>query len=168
MMETVFETSIWSNNNVADYSLRILFGVVLFATLLPKGLKERKKKKSPETMIGIIFPVVVIPFWIVLHSFLLWNYCDRVNEITKDYEDGKCSIVEGTVEVLHAQASNGHDSPDRIRIGGKIFDISHFEVTPYYRNTVNNNGVLRNGVYARITHRGNNILKVEIENEKDS
>jgi hypothetical protein len=47
-------------------------------------------------------------------------------------------------------------------VGGRRFSYSDYSVTPGFNNTRSHGGPIDNGVYVRITHRGNTILRLEI------
>jgi hypothetical protein len=47
-------------------------------------------------------------------------------------------------------------------VGGQRFSYSDYRMTAGFNNTRSHRGPIDNGVYVRITHRGNTILRLEI------
>ena len=99
-------------------------------------------------------------FWLVLHDFP--RMYGQIASLADAYASGRYEVVEGNVAVLKEQPAHGHTSGDRIMVGGKPFEVDHFLATPAYHDTIAHGGVLKSGVYARLSHVDGKIVRVEI------
>lgn len=59
------------------------------------------------------------PFWFGITLLWLFSAVHDAYEFTGALRHGRCSIVEGTVSVLHEQPRSGHAAGDRIQIADK-------------------------------------------------
>ena len=163
---TVFEIAQGSNGIRANALLRLAIGV-LFLVAGVAGLIRRRgtqggfsKKLGPGFMIGWAV------LWLTMHIPLLRIATTDLNQLLDIFRNGKSQIAEGFVHVLHEQPAHGHSSGDKITVGGQPFEVNYFLVTPGYRQTIAHDGVLREGVFARLHYYSGVILKVEIGNPK--
>jgi hypothetical protein len=152
-----FESSYFSNGwlLICLVCVSIGLGVVIAAVIGRLRLKERGG-------CGIAFIALWCTFWL---SFSLWWLVNTVItgwNYTTALRDGRCKIIEGTVEVLYEQPYSGHAPGDRIRIDGQEFQFSYYTAALSYSRTIAHGGVLRDGTKARLHYLDGAILKVEI------
>ena len=155
--QTIFETSPLANGMLALSLVFLIIGV-FGAPLLIMGTSGSKPLLGSRRAAMILWAVLWngVSFYWVGHNLLTAYRCHHA------LRDGTCQVVEGTVEVLHEQPYSGHASGDRIRIGGREFEVNHYLSTLGYNRTIAHGGVLKNGVRARLHVDGPMILKVEI------
>jgi hypothetical protein len=67
----------------------------------------------------------------------------------------------GPVTDFRPMPREGH-ADESFVVGGRRFSYSDYSVTPGFSNTRSHGGPIDNGVYVRITHRDNTILRLEI------
>jgi hypothetical protein len=74
---------------------------------------------------------------------------------------GRANVVEGVVTDFRPMPYEGH-ARESFVVAGKEFSYSDFGVTAGFNNTRSHGGPIDKGVYVRVTHRGNTILRLEI------
>jgi hypothetical protein len=74
---------------------------------------------------------------------------------------GQAGVIEGVVTDFRPMPYEGH-ADESFTVSGKRFSYSDYSVTAGFNNTRSHGGPIDNGVYVRITHRGNTILRLEI------
>jgi hypothetical protein len=74
---------------------------------------------------------------------------------------GQVTITEGVVTDFRPLPYSGHANESFV-VGGKRFSYSDYSATAGFNNTRSHGGPIESGIYVRITHRGNTILRLEI------
>jgi Na+(H+)/acetate symporter ActP len=77
-------------------------------------------------------------------------------------ESGVTAVVEGCITRFHPSSGQRGDDEEMIEVSGQRFVYSDDEVTPAFHRTVSQDGPLRPDTWARITHVGNEITKLEV------
>ena len=75
--------------------------------------------------------------------------------------DGSAAVVEGVTENFVPMPFEGH-MDERFTVRGVTFCYSDYTMTSLFKNTRSHGGPMRAGLYVRVHHLGNNILKLEI------
>ena len=78
-------------------------------------------------------------------------------------ETGRAAVVEGLITDFRPEPWQGHAPPEQFTVNDVTFVYSYFEVTQGFHTTEARGGPLRAGVYVRIHHVGNTILKLEVK-----
>jgi hypothetical protein len=149
--------------------LAIVMCVAVLGWLLFMEIKIKLREK--------VAPILVTVFWLLMgigtfHSGLEEKsmFEQRYQCILDAYNNQQYKIAEGIVHVIHEEAASGHDDADIITVGGTQLEISHFVVSFGYKDTIAYNGVLREGVYARIYYieddwlKSDMILRIDLRN----
>jgi hypothetical protein len=158
-LTTIFEISADANGLRTEFLFRIAIGVVILLAALAQIVRAFRAGNSGIKSLGApIFLVVWALFWLGFHL----SFRPHTAELLQRYRAHQFSVVEGPVFVEHEQPAGGHSKGDVIAVGGKTFEISYFSASPGYIKTIAHGGVLKNGVYARLTYYDGTILKVEI------
>jgi len=151
---TIFEKT------AGGYLASALFHFVIGAGLIIWGITGIIRNiRSREKMGWYLILVVPGIFWLIIHMNLFLF-------VTFDMK-GKPRVAEGVVQVAGMQAYHGHNSGDRITVGGRPFVVDYFLLTPGYNQTIARGGALQAGVYARLHHYNGLIVKVEVR-KKDA
>ncbi len=161
--QTVFETSSLSNGTLGFSLLFLGIGVFVVAVII-----RGRFGKHPVTGFRRTFMIFWALIWNTISVIWVFNNLITAYHCHQVLRDGTCQVLEGIVEVLHEQPSAGHDSGDRIRIGGREFEVNYYYSTLGYNRTISHGGQLKNGVYARLHIDGPMILKVEIGRQTPS
>ncbi len=123
----------------------------LTGVIFNKWLIEKIQIRVARSLFGIM--ILFGLWWCVWHIDVI-NYA-ILNKAKN------AQVVEGIVHVSHMQPYQGHTSGDKITIDGQPFEVDYFSAAPGYKDTIARNGVLREGVYARIHHCDGAIVKIE-------
>ncbi len=127
-------------------------GLKLFTNLLPR-------KATFSAYFATLFGLI----WTTLH----WNVMSaeklETDRLAAMLSSQQHETVQGVVKVLHQQPVSGHSQGDIVEIAGKKIEINFYTITPGYRNTIANGGVLADGVEARVRYVNDVILSVEIK-----
>lgn len=139
-----------------------LLPIGLFSLIIT--LVRKIKKKSCRIIADIAFYSLSFGLVLFLMSapVVLIDKYDR-DALIEAYKSENYQIAEGIVEVLHEQPSGGHDKGDIIVVNDVRFEIDYFTSTRAYNKTIAYEGVLKDGVYAKIYYNGNKILRVDIQ-----
>lgn len=170
-MEDLVEVYIFTQSKNAIFSediSRLLIGCVAFVV----GIFLFRQAKKDEEAKGI-FKAIFVLFWAVvwssIHGALLISQLNDYSDIVNIYNNGSYSIAEGKVKVIHEEPAGGHDKGDVILVDGTEFEFSYYRHFFYYHQTISHGGVLKEGVYARLTYVKNPstlvtnpIIRVEI------
>ena len=143
----------------------IIASLVFIAISIADVILRKKGRK------GIIpWPTWTMPptFGIVVGSILLFGFSTifihsivQSHRLVSAYERGEYEVVEGIIDILNMQPAHGHGRGDIIRIGNVEFEIID-RSKPGYTLTIANGGVLRDGIYARVYHKEDNIMRIDI------
>src|SRR5689334_14085602 len=101
---TVFEVSHFSNGSLL---MSLLFLCVGIGVLIKVALG--KKSKRMNGIQRLLFFILWVPLWFTISCIWLWSNLASGRELTSALANNQCDIVEGTVQVLHAQPYSGHD-----------------------------------------------------------
>ncbi|MBL4789916.1 MAG: hypothetical protein JKY60_13035 [Kordiimonadaceae bacterium] len=86
----------------------------------------------------------------------------RYNKVVTFYQDGQYETVEGIVEnFIPLPRENG--AVESFTVKGKKFHYSDYRIEPGFRNSRPHGGPMNAGIYVRIRHSGNMILRLEVE-----
>jgi len=157
---TVFEITRNSNGIFADVVFRLLIGVACLVGGLFVVARKWRRGDGAASWIAPLFLIVWSLAWLYLHDFT--HVFGHINKLLNAYEEKKCQVVEGLVEVLHRQPATGHAKGDIVVVNGKQFEVNYFYATPAYHNTLAHGGVLDRDVYARIYSYNGEILRIDI------
>ncbi len=130
---------------------------------------KRNKEKTIRFARAVIFIVVGV-LVVSTDSILYHSQAKKYSEITNIYNSHSYSVVEGKVNVIHEESAGGHDIGDVILVNGTKFVFSYYIYSLGYHQTISHDGVLKDGVIARLTYyndvshgkTNNVILKVEV------
>lgn len=146
-LHTVFDITAGPDGIGGDVWFRLAVGLGLTAAGLRWLLRAWRARAGGRRMFNALGLAGFGVAWLVLY-LPGWR--------------GPSEVTEGTVHVTHMQSEHGHSDGDKIIVGGKQFEINHFAWTPSYRRTIAYGGALREGVYARLHHYGDTIVKIEV------
>jgi hypothetical protein len=149
---------------------QIPIGIVIFIVGISLFRKVKREQGCVPEILKAVFLLFWAIIWVGIHGLLLGMQVVTYLELLNIYNNHLYSVVEGKVQVIHEQPSGGHDRGDLIIVGDKEFEFSYFEESFGYHQTISNGGVLKEGVYARLTYcenpspyeTNNVILRVEI------
>ena len=159
MFATAFEIARGSNGIYSDLIFRLAIGVCTLIVGIFLAWKGRRDRITRQ--IAPWFFIAWSVYWLWVHDFP--RAFGQIDDLVAAYRSGRYEVVEGPVKVLHLQPATGHTRGDVIVVGGGEFEVNYFLATPAYRDTLAHGGVLKEGVYARIYHRGGAILRVDIK-----
>ena len=138
-------------HHIAVGALLIIGGILIWI-YRDQIIEEERPGLTAGGLLGIL--VVFGLGWWVAHINL---FAFAISDIR-----GNTQVAEGAVQVSGIQAYHGHNSGDRITVGGQEFEVDYFYATPGYKQTIAHGGALQQGVYARVHHCNGVIIKVEV------
>jgi hypothetical protein len=163
--KVVFEVTYLGYTNLVR-SLLILCASILGLVVLEIIGRAvfRAQASHPNSGVSAVFKRFCVGVWVVAGLSTIWLISNIYNasESIRALRSGRCSVVEGTVHVLHKEAWGGHGS-DNIRIGDKEFAYSFYGDNPGYHQTISHWGALTDETSARLHYFGYRILKVEVK-----
>ena len=121
--------------------------------LLPsRGRLVREHPIAGRLLFGfsILFTAIVLAATLAQH----WETQDLLH-------DPHLSVVEGPVTDFVPMPKAGH-AMETFRVQGQSFSYSDFVVVPGFHNATSHGGPIRDGLYVRVTHVGDVILKIEV------
>ena len=134
--------------------------VVAAALFLLIGWVLRQSGERNASARGLIFQAVggigVLGALVFLASAVA-----EYREASKLIADHRCSVIEGEVSNFIPMPPGGH-AVESFRINGVAFSYGSGWGSTYF-NSEWNGGLLHDGVHARVTYRGADILKVEVK-----
>ncbi|MGO9540889.1 MAG: hypothetical protein ACLPN2_09885 [Terriglobales bacterium] len=135
--------------------------IALFASVFAlTGWAMRKSNESGYLFKGIAFQCFGAFGVIFGLLYLVSNYV-VIRDYTKALSNSDCAVAEGTVSDFVPMPPGGH-AEESFRINETRFSYGSGWGSLVF-NSEWNRGFLRNGVRARITYRGEDILKVEVQ-----
>jgi hypothetical protein len=155
--QTGFEESFFRDWSTAYSFFFLLIGSGLGWEIFTGRLKYKGIANVPRW-----FKVVWCTGWGTATLFLVGTNVGRGITFDRALRDGNCSVIEGTVHVLHRQPYAGHDAGDQVEIGGQMFEVSDYQLTLAYNRTISHGGVLQEGVRTKVFYVGNAILRIQI------
>ncbi len=133
-------------------------------------------RKFKDGLLGILiagFVVVLSVNWIMLHAQDYARDNQEYTRLANVYDEHRCKVAEGVVQVSHTEPAGGHSQGDIINVDGVEFEISYYTRTFGYSQSLAHGGVLSEGAYARICYDVNDspfgnrlttILQVDLKN----
>jgi hypothetical protein len=144
----------WSNGIGIFIPLALTLALVLAPDWVPAGTFWTKQRKQLFGVVGLLF-----------NSFILvMDYAATYSDYTTLYtrvSRGECDISEGYVEHFNPMPPGGH-SNESFDVAGSHFEYSEFSTTAGFNHSTSQGGPMREGLYARICHVGNEIGRLEI------
>ncbi len=139
------------------------FGIlVLLLFLLALARKESGAK------VGIFLATLWLAIWsceLIAFKQAALGQDQYYKQLLQIYNSQQYEVAEGNVHVIQRAVVREHG--DIINVGGVEFEIGRYSF-PYgsyaYRDTITENGVLREGVYARIYYVDEAIIRIDIKN----
>ena len=102
--------------------------------------------------------IIFASVWILgAFTFSYFPYVQARNAL----HSGDHSVVKGHVANFIPMPRDGH-AMESFEVGGEKFQYSDYRGTPGFNNTRSHGGPIDSGVYVRVTHKGNTILRLEI------
>jgi hypothetical protein len=158
------EINRYIENNVLGSAISIIFLIYILAGI---WIKSRKGLSG-------FFSALLFVFFAAIGTggtlYALNNrledkkyYDDKYQNLLNVYNSQSYKIAEGEVHVLYSQPFSGHTQGDIINVGGIELEISYFQLTFGYNQTIAHGGVLREGVYARIYYTDDVILRIDLK-----
>ncbi len=77
---------------------------------------------------------------------------------------GQMEVTEGRIRDFHAMPHTGH-SEEKFTVCGVAFSYSDYIITGAFNQTSSHGGPMREGLWVRLSHRGNRIARIEIPKE---
>jgi LPXTG-motif cell wall-anchored protein len=109
---------------------------------------------------GKRFPLFFLGFAIIWTSVSgAWTYSEYL--ALRSAKDGSAQVVEGRISDFVPMPKSGH-AMERFCVSGKCFEYSDFVITSGFNNTSSHGGPVREGLLARVTYVGDDIVKLEI------
>lgn len=144
----------------------IIASLVAISICIAEVILRRKGRKGiipwPTRTMPPTFGIVVGSILLISYSAIFIQSIVQTKMIVSAYEHGEYKVAEGVVHVLHKQPSGGHDKGDILRIGNNEFEIDYFQFTPGYDLTIAHGGALKDGVFARVYHQKDIIMRIDI------
>jgi len=81
--------------------------------------------------------------------------------LKKAYDEGRYRVIEGPVTEFVPMPYSGHKR-ESFNVARKKFSYSNFAITSAFNNTQSHGGPISEGLYVRVTHIGDAIVKLEI------
>ena len=98
----------------------------------------------------------------VLWTVSAWHSASsHQNELRSRYVSGDFTVVEGVVENFDPMPEHGNKM-ESFTVKNTKFSYSDFYITPGFNNAASRGGPIREGLYVRISHIGNTIVKLEV------
>lgn len=120
------------------------------------GLKTEKGAKRTFCLMWALAWCSICGLWFFGSLRLSYRYVQMLR-------NQKANVTEGVVKVEHVQPSEGHHAfGDQVRIGDRAFEINFYSTKVGYTKSIHHGGRLREGVYARIYYRGDDIIRIDI------
>jgi hypothetical protein len=135
--------------------------IALFASVFAlSGWAMRQSNESGFRFKGIAFQCFGALGVIIGLLYLVSNYV-AMRDYTKALSNRDCVVAEGVVADFVSMPPGGH-AEESFRINEAKFSYGSGWGSLVF-NSEWNNGFLRDGVRARVTYRGEDILKVEVQ-----
>jgi hypothetical protein len=141
----------------------LLFGgslLVMFITLWVVRNALRTTKTIDQRLFALI---VMSGMFAFIQGISLYFFLDDYLPLRQLYREQKYEITEGQVHVRSTQPATGHAPGDSIMLGEHTFTIDYFIGSSGYTQTIAHQGVLTEGVNARIVSSGNTILRIDVK-----
>ena len=155
-LTTVFEINEIASKttNIGEFPwiIPLLIGVLIVKLII--GPIPRKGRISALLAGGIMTAALIMIYQVS-------KIPDPILTIYQNGKCGQCQITEGIVHVFSVQPFTGHAPGDKITVGNQPFDVNYFR-SGGYTTTISHGGVLREGVFTRLTHYKGMILKIEL------
>src|SRR5262245_23553961 len=106
--------------------------------------------------------------WVLLIGALLWTAVAFVGTFVpyiasrNALRTGAYSLVEGSVTDFVPQKREGKGPQESFTVAGQRFEYSAYTPLPGFNTPHSHGGPIQEGVYVRIAHKANTILRLEI------
>lgn len=130
----------------------LVFRPALMLRHMPSGIQGKARK-------GFSWFYFIFALLWTITSFLATYY--EHNKAISDLRKGHFSVVEGRVSDFVPMPYTGH-SQESFSVSRQRFSYSDFIVTSGFHNTASHGGPIREGLYVRVSHSGNLILRLEL------
>lgn len=141
--------------------LALLLGPKLINRFVPR-LWELFDTDGRKIAKKVWYPRLVLAFALAWIAFAFTATYKEYRSFLADYRAGNYSVVEGVVEDFIPMPKSGHRY-ESFTVGGASFHYSDFNITAGFNNTRSHGGPMDEGIYVRVYHAGNTILRLEVE-----
>jgi hypothetical protein len=119
--------------------------------------KWRSEERTRYLLFGLVSCFII---FVVGFGFYR-DYTYGIPEASQALRDGRVSIIEGRVADFVPMPYGGH-SEEQFTVSGLRFSYSDYILVPCFNNTSSHGGPIREGLWVRLSYRGNCILKIEV------
>jgi hypothetical protein len=107
-------------------------------------------------------PLIVVGCLLMTMSYFVFNSIrDGYERLANDIVRVPPLVVEGTVERFVAQGMSGSPK-ESFRVNGQDFWYYTGDVTPFYHRLAKDGGVIRDGLWVRLTHQNGRIVRIQV------
>lgn len=124
-------------------------------------LRDLPKTLRYDDPRAVLIVAGVLVFTGLMHT---WQQLRPYQEVLQDYNMGRYSIVEGTVQVFSMQSRQQRGPSDVIEVGETRFEIRQSDSDLGYQQSIAFGGILRHGVYVRLYYISYPYSKLEQRN----
>lgn len=142
------------------FGLSSIGSIIFIAIVALVVFRQRKNEVSGSlALVGLVFIGLI-------GSLVVMTTVDDYVENSYAYLRGHYSVVEGTVENFHPLPPGKGDFYETFSVRGTRFSYTDFQGgSECFNRSSTFGGPIRQGLYVRIAHRDNCILKLEIAND---
>jgi hypothetical protein len=119
--------------------------------------KWRSEERTKYLFAGVIFCIVA--FIVGFGSYRRDTY--GIPEAAQALREGRVSTIEGRVTDFVPMPYGGHPD-EQFTVSGVRFSYSDYFNVPCFNNSSSHGGPIREGLWVRLSYRGNCILKIEV------
>ena len=123
----------------------------LFEKQLSNGRTTR-----PSKTFAWLFLLCAMAISVLINTVTWSQYQKAISRL----RSGDFKTVQGKVENFVPEPWSGH-AMESFSVSGKIFSYGYYVDTPGFHNSTSHGGPIKEGLYVRISYRGNVILKLE-------
>lgn len=139
--------------------LLIPVGLAGIGVLMIQGFFFGRSKWSPAAK--AIFAWFYFLFAAAIAAVSLWSYYGDDLRLRQAVRAGGYETVEGCLEAFHAMSETGHGD-ERLRVGGRTFAYSDFNLTPAFHSSAFRNGPIHRDSWVRIAFVGGDIVRLDV------
>ena len=160
---TVFEAGLEKHDTIGLSALAVGLALIVVSVLLIINRQRLEKHHGREHV--ILFTTV---FFIFSVTWTIWiaTLDEDPHGILKAYREGRFEVVEGAVESFKPMPDYGYKD-ESFTVNGREFSYSSFEATVGFNHTSSKGGPIEDGIFVRVSHVGNAIVKPEVLESKD-
>lgn len=131
----------------------------LFIALI--RFKDRVSPRLPRCCV-----YAVSSFAVVSSVALCLNLAAEQYSLRERFRKGEYDTVEGIVEEFDPMPKGGHKN-ESFKVNGVKFEYSDFDISPGFHNAASHGGPIREGLFVRVSHIGDTIVKLEVATKTD-